>query len=425
MRFAFRCLLIAAASLLAVRSASAQLKAGPGDWPGWRGPNRDEISTEKGLLKSWPKEGPELVWTAKGLGAGYSTPSVAKGVIYLLGTEGKNTECLIALDAKDGTQLWSTPFGKHAGGYDGPRSTPTVDGDTIFVCSSNGFLISAKTKSGEINWTKDLKKDFKGRLGGWACTESPLVDGDRLIITPGAENGPIVALDKKDGSVIWNADFEEFGQKNKNYSQAQYSSVVPATIQGVKQYVQFLRGGVVGVDAKTGKLLWHYDKPANGTANIPTPVIFGDSVYAASGYGAGGGLVNIVKKDDKLEAEEAFFLKEMQNHHGGMVNVGGYLYCAADNGNLFCVDLREQKVAWKTNKCIGKGSLTFADGHLYVRNERGKVALVEANPKEFKEVGRFDQPERSNKDAWPHPVVAGGRLYLRDQDVLLCFNVKE
>lgn len=411
--------------LLAVSAVRAELPSGPGDWPGWRGPARDNVSKETGLLKSWPKDGPTLLWKTKGLGIGYSTPAVAKGVIYVLGTEGKDVEEVIALNAKDGTRLWATPFGKVTGGYPGPRSTPTVDGDTLYAISSNGILISAKTKSGEINWKKDFKKEFGGRHGSWAFAESPLVDGDVLVCTPGGEKAALVALNKKTGDVIWQAALEELAatKKGKNYNVAGYSSVIPADIQGVKQYVQFLAGGVVGVDAKTGKLLWHYDHPANGTANISTPIQIGkDAVFAASGYGTGGGLAKINKKNDKLEAEEAYFVKEMQNHHGGMVVKDGFLY-GTGNGALICIDLSNGKIAWQ-NKSVGKGAVAFADGHIYLRSERGPIALVEANPKEYKEGGRFDQPERSNQQAWAHPVIAGGKLYLRDQDNLFCYDVK-
>lgn len=419
-----RAVLLSLLGLLALaQSATAQLKSSPGDWPGWRGPARDDISKETGLLKTWPKGGPELVWKADGLGAGYSTPSIAKGVIYLLGTEQKNTECLIALDVKTGKKLWSTPFGKHTGGYPGPRSTPTVDGDTLYVISSDGVLISASTKGGGINWKKEFKKEFGGRHGSWAFAESPLIDGDVLICTPGGETAAIVALNKKNGDVIWKSNLSELKGGKRGYSVAGYSSPIVATVHGVKQYVQFLSGGVVGVDAKSGQLLWHYDAPANGTANISTPLQFGNAIFAASGYGKGGGLAKIVESGGKFEAEEAYFLKDMQNHHGGMLILDGHLYGVADSGNVVCLNLTDGTYAWK-GKSVGKGSLTYADGKLYVRSERGPVALVEANPTAFKEISRFEQPERSNQAAWPHPVVAGGKLYLRDQDLLFCYDIQ-
>jgi outer membrane protein assembly factor BamB len=408
-------------SALAARSAQAQLKAGPGDWPGWRGANRDNVSKETGLLKSWPKEGPELVWKATGLGIGYSTPSIAKGVLYVMGTEGKDTDCVIAVDIKDGTQLWSTPIGEGTRNYAGPRSTPTIDGDTLYALGSLGTLVALDVKSGEIKWRKEFRKEFAGEPGSWDYTESPLIDGDVLVATPGGAKFPMVALNKKTGALIWTATLSGL---DGDYTGAHFSSPIVATLQGVKQYVQFLRGGVVGVDAKSGALLWHYDRPANGTANISTPLQFGNAIFASSDYGVGGGLAKIVKKDGGLEAEEVFFSRELANHHGGMVIVDGFLY-GTNVGNLFCVDLSTGKMAWK-NRSVGKGSVTYADGHIYVRSEGGSgtVALVEANPKAYKEAGRFDQPERSRQNAWAHPVVAGGKLYLRDQDLLFCYDVK-
>jgi outer membrane protein assembly factor BamB len=407
--------------IAAGQSVQAQLPAAPGDWPGWRGAARTNLSKETGLLKSWPPEGPPLLWKAKGLGRGYGTPSIAKGVLYVLGTEPKNNECVIALDIKDGTQLWSTPFGKADGGNGG--STPTIDGDSLYVISSNGVLISASVKSGQINWRKDFEKEFGGQVGGWRYCESPLIDGDVLVATPGGESAAIVALNKKTGEVIWKSDMSGLPKSRGNYAQAEYSSVIVGALQGVKQYIQFLHGGVVGLDAKTGKLLWHYDRPANGTANASTPLQFGDAIFAASNYGNGGGLANIVKKDGKLEAKEAFFVKQMQNHHGGMVLLDGFLY-GTNNDSLLCVDMKTGKIAWQ-DESVGKGAITYADGHLYLRSERGPVALVEANPTAYKEKGRFDQPGQRGSDIWPHPVVAGGKLYLRDREFMYCYDVKE
>lgn len=404
------------------------LPAAPGDWPGWRGPSRDNLSRETGLLASWPKGGPTLLWKAKDLGVGYSTPALVGGIIYLLGTEDKDQECLIALSGKDGTRLWSTNLGKttSAGGYHGPRSTPTVDGGMLYLMTSSGVLVAADAKSGEPRWKKDTKSEFGGRSGGWAYTESPLIDGDRVLCTPGADKATMVAFDKRTGELVWKADLSQLnmegGKKKRSYTTAAYSSIVVAELAGQKQYVQFLSGGVVGVDAVSGQLLWNYDHPANKTANISTPVVANDAVFAASAYNTGGGLARIVRKDGKLEAEEAYFLDQMQNHHGGMVLLNGYLY--GTNGNsLLCINLESGKVAWQ-NKSVGKGSVVYADGHLYVRSERGPIALVEANPSSYVETGRFDQPERSKLSAWPHPVIAAGCLYIRDQDLLFCYDVK-
>lgn len=410
------------------------LSAAEGDWPQWRGPERTGLSNETGLLKQWPASGPPLLWKATGLGDGYSTPSVAAGRIYVLGTRGgqpiqgkgkgagPKDEYLLALKTSNGSIAWELKFGTTAGGYPGPRCTPTVDGNRVYALSSNGNLVCADTANGKLLWQKNLKTEFSGRSGGWAYTESPLIDSDRLICTPGGDTAPIVALDKATGEVIWKADLSGLPPGGKRaYSTAGYSSVVTATIHGTKQYVQFLSGGVVGIDAMTGKLLWHYERPANNTANCSTPIVAKDAVFAASAYGTGGGRADITKAAESFHANERYFVKQMQNHHGGMVLVGNHIY-GTGSGMLICVDFDTGRVAWE-DRSVGKGSVAYADGHLYVRGERGEIALVEANPSEYVEKGRFMQPHRSSQSAWPHPVVAGGRLYIRDQDVLLCFDI--
>lgn len=410
-----------AGSLLAQGQSVSRLPAGPGDWPAWRGPDRTGLSTETGLLKQWPTGGPKLLWEIKGLGDGFSTPSVAGGRIFLMGTKGKD-EQVMALDAKDGKILWTTPIGALAGGRPGPRCTPTVDGDLLYALSSDGKLICADTAKGEVRWRKDLKADFGGKTGNWAYAESPLIDGDVLVCTPGGDTATLVALHKKSGDVIWKAPVTGLKGGKRSYATAAYSSVIVAEAAGVKQYIQFLSGGVVGIAAKDGKLLWHYDHPANGTANCSTPIFRDDAVFAASGYGTGGGLAKLQRDGGQFKTEEAYFVKSMQNHHGGIILVGDHVY-GTGSGALLCVEFKTGKVTWD-NRSVGKGSVAYADGHLYVRSENGPVALVEATPAGYKEKGRFDQPDRSAKNAWPHPVIAGGKLYLRDWDVLLCYDVK-
>lgn len=412
-----------------IASARAQLKAEPGDWPAWRGPNRDGLSTETGLAHMWPKEGPKLLWKVNGMGDGYSTPSVAAGKIFLLGAKGEGkgkNEFLMALDQKDGKLLWETKVGQTAGGYPGPRSTPTVDGDRIYAISSSGPLVCVERDTGAIVWQKNLKTDFGGRSGGWAYAESPLIDGDRLICTPGGDQSTIVCLKKADGSLVWNGPIMlpgGGGKKGGNYATAGYSSVIIGNVDGVKQYIQFLSGGVVGVSADKGQFLWNYDHPANKTANISTPLFHDNAVLAASAYGTGGGLAKIGKgSDNNFEAKEAYFLPDLQNHHGGMIRVGDHVY-GTGSGALYCIDWKTGNVAWK-NKGVGKGSICYADGMIIHRSESGPVGLVQANPKEYVELGRFDQPDRSKERAWAHPIIAGGKLYLRDQDVLLCYDAK-
>lgn len=416
---------------LVLFAAVPAFAADPGsfDWPQWRGPNRDGVSKETGLLKEWPEGGPQQVWKITGLGEGFSTPSVSAGRIYLLGTKGKD-EYMICLEAKDGSRLWDVKVGTETGGHPAPKSTPTIDVGHAYAVSSDGTLVCVDIATGTVRWQKSYKKDFGGQPGGWAYTESPLIDGDLLIGTPGGPTATLVALKKRTGEVVWKASVQGITRKpaadgkkrGGDYSQAGYSSVVKAEIDGVKQYVQFLSGGVVGINAKDGKLLWHYDEPANITANISTPIVQGEYVFAASAYGTGGGQAKIVEAANGFEAEPKYFLNKFQNHHGGVVLVKDHLY-GTTNSSLLCVDFKTGKIAWE-DRSVGKGSVTYADGRLYVRGENGKVALVEANPDKYVEKGRFTQPDRSKEPAWPHPVVANGKLYLRDWDVLLCYDVK-
>jgi outer membrane protein assembly factor BamB len=431
------------AFLAGLAVVSGQSRGVPGEWPAWRGPERTGLSPEAGLLKSWPKDGPTLLWKATGLGDGYSTPSIAGGRIYLLGTKGR-TEYVRCLDLKTGNSIWATEIGAEKGSYAGPRSTPTVDGELLFALSSNGKLVGLHPEKGTVVWKKDLMTDFGGRHGNWAYAESPLVDGDRLICTPGGDSATMVCLDKRTGKEIWRASTRGLrtkaseggggfgGGKGKGkggmrgprpYSEAGYASAIVAEFGGVRQYVQFLAGGVVGVRASDGKLLWHYDAPAVGSnANCATPIIHDGSVFAAASYRVGGGRAQIVRSGDTFSAKQVYFVNEMQNHHGGMVLVDGHIY-GTNNTSLVCLEFKTGKIKWST-RGVGKGSVLYADGHIYHRGENGDVALVEVNPNEYKEKGRFRQPNRSDYKAWPHPVIAGGKLYLRDWDTLLCFDVK-
>jgi outer membrane protein assembly factor BamB len=413
--------------------AASALVAGPGDWPCWRGPDRTGLSPETGLLREWPAGGPKLLWTAKGLGGGYSTPSLEGGRIYLLGTatpiKGRRgsgvKEVLLALDARDGQRLWATPVGETTASYPGPRSTPTVDGDLLYAISSDGKLVCADKARGQVRWRKDFKADFGGRCGNWAYAESPLIDGDVVVCTPGGEKATLVALNKKTGATVWKAAITGLapaGRARASGSTAGYASAVVAEIGGVRQYVQYLGGGVVGVSAADGKKLWQYTGTSGGNANATTPLVRGDRVFTATSYGVGGGLARVSKDGNKFSAKEEFFVKQMQNHHGGMLLIGEHIY-GTNNNSLLCVSFKDGSVAWQ-DRCVGKGSVAYADGMLYVRGERGAVALVEATPKAYREKGRFSQPSRSSNMAWPHPVVAGGKLYLRDWDALLCYDVK-
>jgi outer membrane protein assembly factor BamB len=415
---------------LLTTTALAQLPSGPGDFPGWRGADRTGLSPEKGLLATWPKDGPKQVLKITGLGGGYSTPTIAAGKLYVLGsTSGK--EQMHCFSIKDGSKSWSAEMGREAGGYPGPRCSVGVDGDLAYALGSDGTLVCVNIKDGSIAWKKNLKSDFGGQTGSWAYAESPLIDGNNLICTPGGSTATIVCLNKTSGKEIWKSSINLESQakgkgkgkgKSRSYNTAGYSSAIVAEVAGVKQYIQFLGGGVVGVDAKDGKLLWNYDAPANGTANCSTVLFKDDSVFAASGYGNGGGRAKITKDGDGFKAEQLYFVSTLQNHHGGMVMVDDHVYGTSNSG-LMCVNFKTGEVAW-TARGVGKGSVMYADGHIYHRSEKGDIALVEANPKKYEEKGRFSQPDRSKNNAWPYPVIAGGKLWLRDWDVLLCYDIK-
>jgi outer membrane protein assembly factor BamB len=399
-------------------AATAQLPAGPGDWPGWRGADRTGVSTETGLLKEWPKDGPPLVWKVKGLGEGYSTPSIARGRIYVMGNQGLDDEFVQARNVADGAVVWQTAVGKvgkpkQMPPYTGSRSTPTVDGDRVYALGSDGDLVCLDVAGGKEIWKKNLCADFGGESGTWAFAESVLIDGDTLVCTPGGQKAAIVALNKKNGDVVWQSEVADAGE-------AGYASAIAADGPGGKQYIQFLRKSLIGVAAKDGKLLWRFGKTATPTDCTTAIVHDGYVFHAALGPGGGGTAVLQLTPEG---VKEVNFGKSLMNHHGGVIRVGDYVY-GTNQAGLVCVEFKTGKENWQ-NRSVGKGSITAADGHLYVRGEQtGAVALVEATPDAYKEKGRFTPPDRSDKPAWPHPVVAGGRLYLRDKDTLLCYDIK-
>jgi len=538
--------------------------AGPFDWPQWQGPERTAHSRETGLLKQWPKDGPALAWKSKGLGGGDSTPSIAAGRIYGMSHRGED-EVVWALSEKDGKEIWSVRIGPafttswHQS-KEGPSATPTVDGDRLYVMGLAGNVVCLQAGDGKVVWQRNLMADFGGRMPMWSYRESPLVDGEKVIGTPGGEAVSMVALNKLTGEVIWknqvpdkagqppqvrpenrtnvigtdlvlstldqdhnqaistdelsaaptvlltldknqdgklsedevaspgatsggqgrrrgqgiirmmkahsamdadgdgslnaaeiknatvalrkidaNRDSklteDEVGMKHfgPQDTGAAYSSAIAIDFGGQRQYVQFLATTVVGVSAADGKLLWRYDKPANGMKlNISTPIHHDGHVFAASAYGAGGGLARLTRNaNGEITAEEAWFSKSMENHHGGVILHDGALF-GANGGNgggyLACLDFKTGEVLWNERDAdkrrVTKGSVAFADDRIYYRTEEGAVVLIEPSRKEYLERGRFDQPERTDKPAWAHPVVANGKLYIRDQDTLFCYDVK-
>ena len=400
-------------------------------WPQWRGPNRDGVSTETGLLQTWPKDGPKKDWTVTGCGGGYSTVAVVGGFIYGSGRTGNNDTIWCRKEAT-GEEVWNKPFSeaKKVGYDEGPRSTPTVAGDKLYCVSPGGDLVCLKAKDGEKVWSKSYTKDFEGKVQMWGYAESVLVDGDRVVCTPCSDRHAMVALEADTGKTVWSCSVKSAG------SSGGYSSATKMTVGKTEMYVTLLgkSGGVVGVDAKTGKQLWSYNKMMNGTANIPTPVVKDDLVWCSTGYQDGGSALLKIKEDGgTFTAEELKYYpsKELQNHHGGMVLVGDYVYFgnAHNNGHPACVEMKTGEIKWKQTKDAGGGArsgcVVYADGMLYYRYENGKMALVKASPEKFEEAGSFDIPEKSGKASWQHPVVANGKLYIRDQDKLHCFDVKK
>ena len=419
--------------------ALVSLPVAAADWPQWRGPDRDGKSAETGLLQEWPEGGPPLAWKASGLGAGYASVSIAGGRIFTMGDlEGEGDveggQYVLALAEDGGELLWRTRVGTvHSDGYGGARSTPTVDGGRLYMITTDGDVVSLEAETGEERWRRSLVKDFEGYLmramGSyeWRFSESPLVDGDRVVVTPGHIRALMVALNKETGEEIWRTAGRRLGSIGADG--AGYSSAVISGAAGVRQYVQLVGRGLIGVDAESGKLLWNYNPVASDIANIPTPIVDGDFAFGSSGYGTGAGLVEIVAGEEGLEAKEVYFLEgeTFQNHHGGMILEGGTIYTGSGHNKGFPValDMAKGELRWGPERNQGRDSaaIVYADGRIYFRYRDGRMILVEANPESYVERGTFMIPE-VEKESWSHPAIAGGKLYLREQDNLFCYDVK-
>ena len=405
--------------------------AGATDWPQFRGPARDGVSADRGLLTSWPTEGPKKLWTATGLGGGYSSVSVVGGVMYSTGLKSDGQEHLFARAESDGHELWSTPIAekKQVGYGEGPRSTPTFAAGRVYAVSMGGTLACLSAADGKLVWSKDYVKDFGGSVQSWGYSESVLVDDGQVICTPCSKTAAMVALDAKTGETVWTATVKDPGGAGG------YASAVKATLGGVPMYINLLgkSGGVVAVHAKTGKVLWQYNRIMNGTANIPSVLVKGDLVFASTGYGDGGAaLLKMTAAGSGVTVEEIKYYKsgELQNHHGGMVVVGGTIYFGHGHNQGFpaAVDFATGEILWKETKPTsggqGSAAAVAADGMVVLRYQNGVVAMFKANPKEFEAVSSFKIPEPSKQPSWPHPAIANGKLYLRDQDKLHCFDLK-
>ena len=485
---------------------AAAAHAATPDWSQWRGPNRDGVSAEIGLLKEWPADGPKLEWQTKGIGKGMGSVAIHAGKIFVLGQR-SGGQYVVAFDLATQRELWSARVSESG---DEPTGTPTVDGGQVFAVSKDGKLLCCAEADGKEIWRKDFAPDFGGKMmSSWGFSESPLVDGGKVIVVPGSDAAAMVALDRKTGAVIWKAAMPA-NVGTRGQEGAGYTGAVISNAAGIRQYVTLIGRGVIGVSAQDGKTLWHYNRVANGTANIPTPLVWDDYVFCSSGYGTGAGLLKIVKSaagaqatpdeknadwakkladlnaeiekrraargkftkgtpdyetEDKavqsikpdidkaqqalkaaggdsgesaaippvpgspVRAEEQYFLNAstFQNHHGGMVRIGDFLYAGTGHNNGFpiCLEWKTGKVAWSKERGPGKESAAViaADGRLYFRYQDGTMALIDATPNGYKERGVF-KLTHVDGPSWPHPAIHDGRLYLRSQDVLMCYDLR-
>ena len=398
------------------------------NWTMFRGPDNSGISPDTGLLKSWPGSGPEQLWIFKDAGMGYSGFAIVDGRLYTMGTKNENEVHMVCIDTSSGSEVWSQAFatddsqGYNAGWGNGPRGTPTFSEGKLYGLGPKGVIACLDAESGKVLWKKDLQSDFGGQAGGWGFSESPLVDGNKVVVAPGGNQSGIVALDKNSGQVIWKAEEVKPGK-------AEYATILATDLNGVRQYIKFFEKSLVSVDAEDGKLLWEGEFPKGRTAVIPTPIIDGDQVYVAAGYGAGCRAFKI-KEDNSVEL--LWENNDMVNHHGGVIKFGDHLYGFSDGKGLVCQDWETGETAWmeKERQFLAKGAVHIADGMIYALNEQnGALTLVEANPSGYREKGRFviePQSELRNPRGkiWTHPVVIGGKLYLRDQEMVYCYDVK-
>jgi outer membrane protein assembly factor BamB len=382
------------------------------DWPQWRGLKRDGTSAERGLLKTWPAAGPPLAWRASGAGDGYSSFSAAHGRLYTLGARG-GTEYVMAYDAATGKKVWEVAHGRRFGNDrgDGPRATPTVDGDRLYVFGASGDLAAVDAATGKVHWKINVLETFGGSNIRWGLSESPLVLSDRVLVSPGGRGASIVALKKTDGSLIWKSLDDESG----------YSSAVLYEAGGIRQAIYFTGQRAVGVDVATGKLLWSYDQVANGTANIATPIVRGNRVFLSSAYNTGAALLELTPSADRVTARQVYFTHDMRNHHASSILIGDHLYGFSD-AILTAMKFDTGEVAWR-DRSVGKGSLVFADDRFYLYSEQGVVGLAEANPAGYREHGRF-RIQTGNLPTWSHPIVSNGKLFIRDQDAIYAYEVR-
>jgi outer membrane protein assembly factor BamB len=365
-------------------------------------------------MKQWPASGPPRVWLVSNLGSGYGSVAIKGERIFVQSLLARQST-VASLNRADGKIVWSRALGQ-GGNNDrgpGPRGTPTVDGDRLYVLTENGELACLKDQDGSVLWQRNILTDFRSRNIPWDISESPLVDGDQVIVTPGGRGAGVVALDKMSGKTIWTS--------RELSDEAGYASVIAADVQGVRTLMTLTAEGGVGIRASDGKLMWKYPRVSNSTANITTPIFNDNKVFYTSAYGTGGALLGLTVQAGEVKAKEIYFTREMQNHHGGVVLVDGYLY-GFNNSILTCLEFATGKMMWR-HRSVGKGSLTYADGNLYILSEGHVVGLAEASPTDYREKGRFEIADQG-WPSWAHPVVSGGKLYIRNQSTLASYDIR-
>jgi len=387
------------------------------DWSQFHGPNRDNVSRETGLLRKWPPEGPKLLWTAEGIGEGFSTVAITDGLVYTTGNIGDYT--VITALTTEGKRKWTARNGPaYRRDKPGTRSTPTIDSGRLYHENADGDIACLDAKTGKEIWSLNILEKFNGRNITWALAESLLIDDNQLICTPGGENAGIVALDKNTGSTIWicrDAD-----------DMPGYASPIAFEYEGLRQIVTLMAKSVVGVNANTGRLLWKVKHITPFDENINTPIYHDGSVFICSRT-TGSRRFRLHIDGDRASVEQVWESKLLDPQHGGILLLDGYLYGAcrsASSGPWVCLDARTGARMY-AEKGIGTGSLTYADGLLYVLNHKRTVALVRPSPRAFDIISQFDIPEGGRGPTWAHPVVSNGRLHIRHGDFLYCYDVAE
>jgi outer membrane protein assembly factor BamB len=396
------------------------------DWAQWRGANRDGVSKEAGLNLDWATSKPALTWVYRQAGAGFSAPVIVGTTLYGQGAAG-GSDFAFAIDTQTGNQKWKQNLGKQSvlERGDGPRGSVTVDGDKLYLVRGDGQIHCLSAADGKMIWQKDFKDDFGGKMmSQWGYSESPLIDGNLVVCTPGGSQGTLVALDKNTGALVWAC---------KEWTDdAGYSSPIIAEVGGIRQYIQQSAKGVAGVAAKDGKLLWKINNAAYRTAVIPTPIFSDNMVYVTNGYNGGCMGIMLSKEGEGIKAENVYANRNMDNQHGGVVLINGKLYGYTETQYWVCQDFKTGEIVWRERPDgVRKGSVIAVNDRLLCFDmQNGTLAVAAASPDGWKEFGRMTIPERTkistqDNQLWTHPVVANGKLYLRDHDLLFCFDLKK